>query len=478
MKTKKQKLKSYLLAGTVLLTVGGTGAVLAQSNGVKLFNAPLRSLPPLPDGGTVNYSFSGTGSAVWSNGETTSANFMKVNDQTTFCLEPFTEVFEGANATKVGQDSAAQKQWNAMTQYQRDLINNITYIGLVNNADGDPNINLATQFALWLIEAGQNEVSGLLPKVSEVDTSKLNNVTDGKTITGLESSGADIHQVIGNATTILKQAVASSQSPEFNPNPLTVIAGSSATSTDKNGVLAGKAGGYGLPFDHIQASEGLSAKRVDNSLEVSATPSAIGTDGVIKVRNSNNIDFQPQYIYGTINPDSTVGQTLFATTDPALLKGQLAVKTIGLGQASLFKLDADTKTPEAQGAAHLENSEWGLFYADGKPVQWTDGQKDYPITKTAGEKVNDKSVVLKMTDLTQGVGVKNLDYSKDTYWQETKAPEGYELSTKNILFTLMKRISLIKTLKTLWKKPQPLTVSAPSALCLIRHKMSMDLSQA
>ncbi|XHB95956.1 hypothetical protein AAFF39_04070 [Lactococcus garvieae] len=71
MKTKKQKLKSYLLAGTVLLTVGGTGAVLAQSNGVKLFNAPLRSLPALPDGGTVNYSFSGTGSAVWSNGETT-----------------------------------------------------------------------------------------------------------------------------------------------------------------------------------------------------------------------------------------------------------------------------------------------------------------------------------------------------------------------------------------------------------------------
>ncbi|XHB95955.1 prealbumin-like fold domain-containing protein [Lactococcus garvieae] len=357
------------------------------------------------------------------------ANFMKVNDQTTFCLEPFTEVFEGANATKAGQDSAAQKQWKAMTQYQRDLINNVTYIGLVNNADGDPNINLATQFALWLIEAGQNEVSGLLPKVSEVDTSKLNNVTHGETITGLESSGADIHQVIGNATTILKQAVASSQSPEFNPNPLTVIAGSSATSTDKNGVLAGKAGGYGTPFDHIQSSEGLSAKRVDNSLEVSATPSAIGHNGKVEVFN-NQSSFVPHYIYGTINPDSTVGQTLFATTDPALLKGQLAVKTIGLGQASLFKLDADTKTPEAQGAAHLENSEWGLFYADGKPVQWTDGQKDYPITKTAGEKVNDKSVVLKMTDLTQGVGVKNLDYSKDTYWQETKAPEGYELSTK------------------------------------------------
>ncbi|WP_285124264.1 hypothetical protein, partial [Lactococcus petauri] len=78
----------------------------------------------------------------------------------------------------------------------------------------------------WLVEAGQNEVLGLLPKVSEVDTSKLNNVVGGHKITGLESTGADINKVIEHATVILKQAVASSKNPDFNPNPLTVIAGS------------------------------------------------------------------------------------------------------------------------------------------------------------------------------------------------------------------------------------------------------------
>ena len=426
----RKKGKRFVTVSMLVLTVGGTAAGLVQADNLKLFNTSSRSLPKPPTSGTVNYQYSGTGSVLWSDGHKTSANFMKVNGQTTFCLDPFTDVFNGATATQAGQNEAAYKQWNAMTEYQRNLINNITYIGEVNNAQADKNINLATQFAMWLVQSGQNEVPGLLSKISELDTSKLNKIYGNRQITGLESTGSDISEVVKHATTILKQAIACSQNPNFTPNPLTVLAGSSATATDKAGVLAGNAGGYGLPFNKIQASEGLTAKREGNSLIISATPSAIGTVGVVKVRNDNNVDFQPSYIYGTINPNGTVGQTLYATTDPALLKGQLKVKTIGLGQIKFFKHDADTGTPEAQGAGHLENSEWGVFYEDGSPVKWSDGNQGYPITVVTGDKVAGDNVEVRMSDVSKGWSIKNFDYPKGVYVQETKAPEGYELSTK------------------------------------------------
>lgn len=423
--------KQVASLGMLALTLGGTVAGLAQADVLNIspFSSPARSLS-LPDKGPVNYKFSGTGTVKWSNGHEASANFMEVNGATTFCLEPFVDVFNGAYATKAGQSEAVYKLWNEMTEYQRNLINNITYIGEVNNAEADKNINLATQFAMWLVEAGQNEVSGLLPKVSEVDTSKLNNVVGGHKITGLESTGADINKVIGHTTVILKQAVASSKNPDFNPNPLTVVAGSSATATDKAGVLAGDAGGYGLPFDTIKPSEGLTAQRKGNALEVQASAKAIGKDGTVKVYNNHNENFSPSYIYGTINPDSTVGQTLFATTDPAKLDGELKVKTIGLGQIKFFKHDADTGTPEAQGAAHLENSEWGVFYENGSPVKWSDGNDGYPITVVTGDKVAGDNVEVRMSDVSKGWCIKNFDYPKGVYVQETKAPEGYELSTK------------------------------------------------
>ena len=427
----RKKGKRFVTVSMLVLTTGGTAAGLVQAESLKLFNAPARSLSKPPTSGTVNYQYSGTGNVLWSDGHKTSANFMKVNGQTTFCLDPFTDVFNGATATQAGQNAAAYKQWNAMTEYQRNLINNITYIGEVNNAQADKNINLSTQLDMWLVQSGQNEVPGLLPKISELDTSKLNKIFGSRQITGLESTGSDISEVVKHATTILKQAIACSQNPNFTPNPLTVIAGSSATATDKAGVLAGNAGGYGLPFNKIQASEGLTAKREGNSLIISATPSAIGTVGVVKVRNDNNVDFQPSYIYGTINPNGTVGQTLYATTDPALLKGQLEVKTIGLGEATLLKQDADTNSTETQGAAHLENSEWGLFYkSNNKPVSWKDGNEGYPITVVSGEKVAGNNIVLRMTDVSKGIKLKNLKFSDKVYWKETKAPEGYELSTK------------------------------------------------
>ncbi|USI64624.1 VaFE repeat-containing surface-anchored protein [Lactococcus petauri] len=428
-KARRFNLRKKQLAsmGMLAFTLGGTVAGLAQADVINLkpFSAPARSLS-LPDQGTVNYKYTGTGTVKWDNGHETAANFMKVNGATTFCLDPFTDVFNGALATKAGQDAAARKQWNAMTEYQRNLINNITYIGEVNNAGADPNLNLATQLDQWLIEAGQNGVSGLLPTVQEVDTSKLNNVVGGPKIIGLESTGADISEVVKYATTILKQAVESTKNPEFNPNPLTVLAGTTATATDKAGVLAGGAGGYGLPFDHISPSKGLTAKREGNNLNVTATPSAIGEQGKVTVWN-NSADFVPHYIYGTINPDNTVGQTLFATTDPALLEGELKVKVIGLGEAMLQK----TSTNNAFSNKTMAGAEFTLFTKDGKAVKWSDGQKGYPITPLSGTKANDTNVVLKMA--TDGkLGVKNLDYTKGYYFQETKAPTGFALNATKI----------------------------------------------
>lgn len=415
--------KHFVTTAMFVLTVSGTVVGLVHADVLGASSA--RSIS-IPDSGPVNYKFSGTGTVKWSNGHDASANFMEVNGATTFCLEPFVDVFNGAYATKAGQSEAVYQLWNNMTEYQRNLVNNITYIGEVNNAEADKNINLATQFAVWLVEAGQNEVAGLLPKVSEVDTSKLNNVVGGHKITGLESTGADISQVIQHATVILKQAVASSQNPDFNPNPLTVIAGSSATATDKAGVLAGGAGGYGLAFDKIQASEGLNAKRDGNTLKVTASTSAIGKDSSVKVRNKSS-DFVPHYIYGTINPDSTVGQTLFATTDPALLKGELKVNVIGLGEAMLQK----TSTNNAFSNKAMAGAEFTLFNKDGKAVKWADGQKGYPITPLAGTKANDTNVVLKM-GIDGKLGVKNLDYTKGYYFQETKAPAGFALNATKI----------------------------------------------
>lgn len=423
--------KIWLYGGAILLVVGGSaGAVMAQSDGLKSFSAVARSLPKPPTSGTVNYEYSGTGSAVWSDGHETSANFMKVNGQTTFCIDPFTDVFQGASATQEGQNEAVMKQWNAMTEEQRNLLNNITYIGLMNNADHDPNINLSTQIAQWMIEAGQNEIPGLVPAIHELDALKMNNVTGGRTIQDLKSTGANIQQVVGNATTIIKQAIAASKTPDFSPNPLEVIAGSSATTTDKNGVLAGKAGGYGTPFDNILSSEGLSTKRNGNDLEVSATPKAIGTKGKIEVWNNANRDFNPSYIYGTINPNGEMGQTLFCSTDPAKLEGQLKVTVIGLGEATLQK----SSTNNAFANKKMVGAEFTLYTSDGKPVKWSDGHSGHPITSTAGTKANNTNMVLKMGEDAK-LGVKNLDYTKSYYFMETKAPAGFALNAVKIPVT-------------------------------------------
>lgn len=288
----------------------------------------------LPSGGNVNYEYSGAGTVNWSNGEGTSANFMKVDGTVVFCINPFVDVFEGAYATRAGQSDAAYALWNQMTPYQQNLMNNIAYIGEVNNAQSDANMNFATQLSLWMIEAGQNGIPGTINVTPTIDASKMKNVLGGRTITSWTSTGAT-GDAITYAQTLLAQAAIMGETPSFDPNPLTVIAGRSATTTDTKGVLAGSAGGYSKPFDYFQASNGLSVSRNGNSLTISATSNASGT-GVIKVANASSTE-APWFIYGTINPQGTIGQELFATRDPGNIQAQLDVKIIPLTSHQLVK---------------------------------------------------------------------------------------------------------------------------------------------
>ncbi|MBL3717052.1 hypothetical protein GHK52_09615, partial [Lactococcus garvieae] len=111
-----KKGKHFVTSALLVVTVSGVVAGLVQADVLNAKHSPSVSLP---EKGGVNYKFTGTGTVKWSNGHDTSANFMQVNGVTTFCLEPFTDVFNGALATRAGQNEAVYKLWQSMTEYQR-----------------------------------------------------------------------------------------------------------------------------------------------------------------------------------------------------------------------------------------------------------------------------------------------------------------------------------------------------------------------
>lgn len=84
-----------------------------------------------------------------------------------------------------------------------------------------------------------------------------------------------------------------------------------------------------------------------------------------------------------------------------------------LGKATVIKEDSETgSTP--QGEASFENAVYGLFQADGTKIK-----------SVTLKNVNGK-VLAEVADLKLG----------DYYWQEEKAPEGYQLNTKKVPFSL------------------------------------------
>lgn len=118
----------------------------------------------------------------------------------------------------------------------------------------------------------------------------------------------------------------------------------------------------------------------------------------------------PYFIFST-GGDSTgnESQSVIATKDPSSALAGLNVNIVGLGETTLLKQDADNKNTDTQGDAWLTGSVWGLYKAGTDTlVKYSDGQNGYPVTLTNGEKVDDKEVQIKLTDVTKGVGLKTL----------------------------------------------------------------------
>lgn len=129
--------------------------------------------------------------------------------------------------------------------------------------------------------------------------------------------------------------------------------------------------------------------KADITAKVGITPKAI------QFQNTPlSIADLPYYVFST-DGDSTgkASQSVIASQDPSKANGYLNVNVIGLGETTLTKVDADTGSGETQGAAQLKGAVFGLFNkSDNSPVKWSDGQKGYPITVTAGTKADDTNV--------------------------------------------------------------------------------------
>ncbi|MDT2869113.1 SpaA isopeptide-forming pilin-related protein, partial [Lactococcus lactis] len=253
-------------------------------------------------------------------------------------------------------------------------------------------------------------------------------VADLKAVDG--SDVQDMQKVKDGANDLIKKAEKMRELPSFNGQTIQLIQGVEKTVTDTKAVLPN--------FPYVKNNvPGLTESVSGNNLKLKADSSV--AHGNVKnavqfVNKSNGFtdnDF-PYFIYST-DGDKTgdKSQSVIATKDPSNALAGLNVNVIGLGETTLLKHDADTNSTDTQGEAQLTGSVWGLYKAGTDTlVKYSDGQDGYPVTVTNGEKVDDKQVQLKLTDLTKGVGVKNLDNSADYEWGEVKAPEGYELSTK------------------------------------------------
>lgn len=92
------------------------------------------------------------------------------------------------------------------------------------------------------------------------------------------------------------------------------------------------------------------------------------------------------------------------------------------GSTVLTKEDAETGS-ETQGRATFDGAQYGLFHEDGTPVKWSDNFKP---TTSKGNKLEGDEVKFELSDEEQQASVEHLALGK-YYWQETKAPEGYQL---------------------------------------------------
>ena len=410
--SKKKKLKffidwktgkKFVLVGGILLAIAGSSFISNQGN-------------------HVDAATGGQDTVVWEPGKALA--HLKLTDGSTTSVSHLTRKSDGltvyciglgvplTNSSTSAQEDAMNEIWTKLSSENQAIINNISYLAHQQGSASNMDLYLGAQLAESKIlhegGAGKNDVSS------------IESFGDG-------NPNGSIEKVNKYRDDLISQAKKLVQKPSFTGTTIPLIMGVPKNISDTNGVLSN--------FPIIKNNtKGLSATVNGNNLKLQAsfsTPLGTINNAIQMMNKSQETDYQP-FVYST-DGDSSGGssQSIFVGTDPSRLTMAMNVNVIGLGETTLLKHDADTNSTDTQGEAQLTGSVWGLYKAGTNTlVKYSDGQDGYPVTVTNGEKVDDKQVQLKLTDLNKGVGVKNLINNADYEWGEVKAPEGYELSTK------------------------------------------------
>ncbi|WP_255217715.1 SpaA isopeptide-forming pilin-related protein [Lactococcus lactis] len=311
------------------------------------------------------------------------------------------------NNTTQAQLDSTNAILQALSDEQTAVLNNVDYLA---QKDGSLLAYAQAQHATYMLldEAGVsiNQTKDLVIK----DNTLLHDANAIKT----------------GATDLINQAKKMRELPSFNGTTVDLIQGVEKTLTDSKAVLPN--------FPNFKNNLKVLTESVSgNDLKLKADISTkIGLNSnALQYWNLASYDNLPYYVYST-DGDSTgkSSQSVIASQDPSMATGALNVRIIGLGEATLTKADADTGNGDTQGSAQLKGAVFGLFNkSDNSPVKWSAGQNGYPIALTAGIKADNTNISIKLGDDLKA-GVKNLNNSKEYYWKETAAPEGYSLSTE------------------------------------------------
>ncbi|TRW68265.1 SpaA isopeptide-forming pilin-related protein [Lactococcus lactis] len=414
-RTWKSGKRWVTIAGITLVTLGTVGAVLAQVGiqaKTSTTSAVKSTYPTPPSDTTVNWE---NNKPLYYEVDQTGKEHPKPelklgNGDPAWCLGLGVAL---PNNSTAAQQSETNKIFQALTDEQKAIINNVEFLGRkAGDLEGYAEAQHATYLLLDEAKLSINQTKDVVVK----DNTLLKDANKIKT-------GAD---------NLIKKAKKMRELPSFNSQTIQLLQGTSKSLTDSKGVLDN------FPYVKVNA-KGLTEKVSGNNLTLTAdkTASLGETKNAVQFANTDNgMDPSdlPWFVYSTDGDDSGASsQSVGATRDPSSSRASLNINVIGLGAIDFTKIDADTGTNETQGADTnaLKGAVFGVFYkSNDKPVKWSDGTKDYPITLVSGTKADDTNVSVKIGDDLKGF-VKNFDKSKgNVYLMETEAPEGYSLSTK------------------------------------------------
>lgn len=416
-KTKKtkslfglKKHKRLFLFGATLLTVVGLGFVSVHNRTEAVASSPQSTYPDPPKDTHVNYKDNASLlHLILEDGSTESLTYLYLDDNTpVFCVGLGIPL---ASESVTAQADATNQLFAKLSSEQKAIVNNVAF-----QARQKGNMEGYAQGRL-----------GIYYLMDQYGVAKHKPV-ELKAVEGSELQ--DMQKIKDGANAMIKEAQKMRQLPSFSGTTVEVVQGVTKTVKDNNNALS--------RFPYLRVNQdGLTATIDGSNLNLKAgITSKLGEikNAVQLVNKSNGLTNNdlPYFIFST-GGDSTgnESQSVIATKDPSSALAGLNVNIVGLGETTLLKQDADNKNTDTQGNAWLTGSVWGLYKAGTDTlVKYSDGQNGYPVTLTNGEKVDDKEVQLKLTDVAKGVGVKNLINNADYEWGELQAPEGYELSTK------------------------------------------------